>query len=345
METKETRKAAMAGIFCRRDFLRLLGIGGGAIFLNGVRLPLSFADGVFPAEKIRWIVYTKPGGGFDLIARSIAPHLGKCLKEIKGAKGGEIKIENITQAGGQKAYNTIYNAKPDGYTFGDYNTGSYCESIFTKSDVDYRKFSYVLRTGVSVRVVVTNKNGFKSWDEMMKAGKEKEVKWAVGNYGGGGHPTAILVKEILKVPARLINFPGTAENANAILRGDVHMGIATEESAKALIEAGELRVLAVFSDKSSYPGVPSLTQLGYPELAEATLLHRMIIAPPNVPREIRDALNSAFKKVFSNKEFLAQAKLIDFDPDPLYGTQAELLVKKIFKYYDDHASILKKYLM
>jgi len=344
METKETMKAAMAGIFYRRDFLRFLGIGGGAIFLNGVHLPLSFAAAVYPAEKIRWIVPTKAGGGYDLIARSIAPHLGKYLKEIKGAQGGEIKIENITQAGGKKAYQTIYNAKSDGYTFGDFNTGSYCETMFTKSDIDYRKFSYVLRTGVSARILVTNRNGFKSWDEMMKAGKEKEVKWACGNYGGGGHISAILLKEAAKVPARLINFPGSAENANAILRGDVQMGIATEESGKALIEAGELRVLAVLSDKSSYPGAPSLTQLGYPDLAEATLLHRMIVAPPNIPREIIDTLTSAFKKTLSDKEFLTQAKLIDFDPDPLYGAQAELLVKKIFKYYDDNASILKKYL-
>ncbi len=326
----------------RRDFLKFIGIGGGAAFLTGIQMPLSFAADVYPAEKVRWIVYTKAGGGFDLIARNISPFLGKHLKEVKGAKGGEVKIENITQAGGQKAYSTIYNARPDGYTFGDLNTGSYCETMFTKTDIDYRKFSYILRTGVSARIVVTNKTGFKSWQEMMKAGKE--IKWAVGNFGAGAHISAILVKEILKVPARLINFPGTAENANAILRGDVQMGLATEESAKAMIDAGELRVLAVFSDKSSYPGVPSLTQLGYPDLAEATLLHRMIIGPPNLPREIIDTLNGAFKKALGDKEFLAQAKLIDFEADPLYGQQAEVLVKKIFKYYDDHAGLLKRYL-
>lgn len=328
----------------RRDFLRLLGMGGGAVFLNGIRLPPSFAADLYPVEKIRWIVYSKAGGGFDLIARTIAPHLSKYLKEVKGTKGGDIKIENITQAGGQKAYNTIYNAKPDGYTFGDLNTGSYCETMFTKSDIDYYKFTYILRTGVSFRIVVTNKNGFKSWDEMMKAGKEKEVKWAVGNFGAGAHISSILVKEALKVPARLINFPGTAENANAILRGDVQMGLATEESAQAMIDAGELRPLAVFADKSSYPGVPSLTQLGYPELAEAALLHRMMIGPPNLPRQVIDTLNSAFKKVLSDKEFLEQAKLISFDPGPLYGADAERVVKKIFKYYDDHAALLKKYL-
>ncbi|MCG6534107.1 MAG: tripartite tricarboxylate transporter substrate binding protein [Syntrophales bacterium LBB04] len=329
----------------RRDFLRLLGIGGSAVFLNGVQLPKALAKDIFPSQKIQWIVYSKPGGGFDLIARTIAPYLGKYLKEAsKAAQGGDTIIRNITEAGGQRAYSTIYNAKPDGYTLGDLNTGSYCETMFTKSDIDYRKFTFIVRNGVSSRIVVTNKNGFKSWEEMMKAGKEKEVKWACGNFGAGAHISAILAKEFMKVPARLINFPGTAENANAILRGDVQMGLATDESAKALIDAGELRVLTVFADKSSYPGVPSLAQLGFPDLAEAALLHRMIIGPPNIPREITNSLTSAFKKLLSDAKFLAQAKKIGFDPDPLYGADAERMVKKIFKYYDDNAPILKKYL-
>jgi tripartite-type tricarboxylate transporter receptor subunit TctC len=329
----------------RRDFIRLLGFGGGAVLLSGIYHPLAFAKDIYPAEKIQWIVYTKPGGGFDLIARNISPYLGKYLREgTKGAKGGDTIIRNVTEGGGLRAYIAIYSAKPNGYTIGDLNTGSYCETMFSKSEIDYRRFTFIVRNGVSARIVVTNKNGFKSWDEMVKAGKEKEVKWACGNFGAGSHISAILAKEFMKLPVRLINFPGTAENANAVIRGDVQMGLATEESAKALIDAGELRVLTVFADKSSYPGVPSLAQLGFPDLAEAALLHRMIIGPPNLPSNITNSLASAFKSVLSDKQFLEKAKLISFDPDPLYGADAERLVKKIFKYYDDNAAVLKKYL-
>lgn len=147
---------------------------------------------------------------------------------------------------------------------------------------------------------------------MMKAGKEKEVKWAVGNFGHGAHISAILIKEVAKVPTRFILFPGTAENINAVLRGDVHMAIVSEESAKAMIDAGELRVLTVLSDTSQYPEVPSISQLGYPELAKPAELHRLVIGPPNLPIEITDILISAFRKVFNDKEFLAQAKKLGF---------------------------------
>ena len=327
----------------RRDFLRTLGIGGGALLSGGVNLPLLFAKDIYPANKVEWICYTKPGGGFDMIARNITPFLGKYLKEVsKGAGGGEIVFRNIVAAGGIRAYSTIYHAQPDGYTIGDFNIGSYCESMFSKSDIDYYKYSYLLRTGISFRVIATNKNGFKSWAEMVKAAKGKELKLAVGSYGAGNHILAILFNQAANMSLRPLAFPGTAESLNAVLRGDVEMCLVPTEAIKPLLEAGELRVLAVFSDRSDYPGVPSLAQLGYPELAEAAKLHRFIFGPPNIPGNVKDILIAAFKKVFNDREFLKRAKLIGFDPDPLYGAEAEGLVKKIFSYYDKNASVIKK---
>jgi len=320
-------------------------MGSGAVFLGQVCLPLSYAKEAYPAEQIRWIVYTKPGGGFDLLARSLAPYMKMYLKEIsKGAKAGDMIIRNMPEAGGLKAYTTIYNAKPDGYTIGDFNSGSYSDSMFSKSEIDYRRYTYLVRTGVSYRVIVTHKNGFKSWEEMMKAGRERELKWAVGNFGHGAHISAILIKEFARVPARFIYFPGTAENINAVLRGDVHMAIVSEESANALIDAGEIKVLTVLSDASRYPDVPSIAQVGHPELAEPAKLHRLVIAPPNLPGEITDILVSTFKKIFNDKQFLAQAKKIGFAPDPVYAAEADRLAQSIFNYYDENMPIFKKYL-
>jgi tripartite-type tricarboxylate transporter receptor subunit TctC len=179
---------------------------------------------------------------------------------------------------------------------------------------------------------------------MMKAGKAKELKWAASNFGRGHHVSCILVKEIAKVPARLINFPGAAENINALLRGDVQMAIATTEGIMGLISSGEARILTVLSDTSDFPGVPSIAQLGFPELADPLKLHRLVIGPPNLPKEICDVYIATFKKVFSDKEFLAQAKKVDFEPEPLYGADAEQLAKKFFAYYEEKTPILQKYL-
>ena len=200
----------------RRDFFKLLSIVFGATSLCGIRALLAAAKEVYPAERITWIVPFKAGGGFDLIARSVAPYLTKYLRELsKEARGGEIVIKNVPEAGGARAYNNILQAKPNGYTIGDFNSGFFIENVISGHKIDCTKYTYLLRTGVSSRLIVVHTKGFKNWDEMMKAGKEKELKWAAGNFGGGAHVACILVKDTAKVPARLINFPGTAENANA----------------------------------------------------------------------------------------------------------------------------------
>jgi len=329
----------------RRDFLKVFGVCGGAVLLSGGRLPVAWAAGPYPDEKVAWICPLKTGGGYDLTARMIAPHLGKYLKESnKGARGGEVAVKNVPEGGGRRAYTTLQNAKPDGYTIGDFNPGFIAESMATKSDIDYTKFTYLVRLGVSIRIIVGPKNGFKSWDEMMKGGKAKEIRWAAASYGQGGHVTSILLKEAAKVPARLVNFPSGSENVNALLRGDVQIGTVSEEAAKAMVEAGELIVLAVLAEASDYPGVPSLTQLGYPELVDPCKIQRLVVGPPAIPGPIRDAIHGAFKKVFLDKEYLAMAQKLDFTPEPLYGADAERVAKGIAKYYEEKGAILKKYL-
>jgi len=331
----------------RRDFLRLMGIGGMTVLAGGTGLPMAWAkEAAYPSERITWIVPVKAGGGFDLIARTIAMNLGKQFKEVsKGAKGGDVVTRNMTEAGGAKAYSTIFHAKPDGYTIGDFNTAFITDNITGKPDFDCKKYTFLLLTGSSVRLVVSNKNGFKNWEEMVKAAREKEIKMAASNFGRGYHVACILLKEATKIPMKLVNFPGAAENANALLRGDVNVAMLTEESSRAMIEAGEFRVLAVLDETSDYPGAPSIAQLGYPDLAEPTKLQRFVIGPPNIPKEVKDPLVANFKKVFNDKECLAQLKKLEFAPAPLYGADAEKLAKKLFNYYDEYTPLLKKYLL
>ena len=330
----------------RRDFLKFLGAGAGALAGGGSLARVAWAKDPYPSDKVTWICYVKAGGGWDVVDRTIAPFLSKHLKEIsKDGKSGEVTVKNVAEAGGRRAYATIFNAKPDGYVIGDFNTAFATDDIGgAKPDFDYTTFTFLVRSGASDRIILANKNGFKSWDEMMKSAKEKEIKWAASNFGRGHHVSSILVKEAAGVPAKLINFPGAAENINALLRGDVQVALVSEESAKALIAAGEVRVLTVLSDTSAYPGVPSIAQLGYPELADPLKLHRFIIGPPNMPKEVTDPLLGAFRKTFSDGEFLALAKKVDFEPAPLYGEAAEKVAKNLFKYYDEKTPILKKYL-
>lgn len=329
----------------RRDFLKLMGIGGGTILLEGVHVPLSFAAEAYPAKRITWINPTKAGGGSDAIARLIVRYLQKYLTELKpdAKEFGGIVIKNDQTAGGLKAYHDMFYSKPDGYTIGDFNNAFMTESIFSPDlDFDYRKFTFLARSGNKTTILIARKDGFKSWDQMIKS--DKTMKLGTTSYGRASHISCIFLKETAKVPARIINHPGGAELISALLRGDIDLAVTTNTTVKALIDSGEFRVLLVLGDTSEYPGVPALPQIGYPQLTGPLGQHRLIIGPPNLPQGVIDTLISGFKRVFNDKEYIAQAEKIDADTNPLYGKDVEKVVKELAKYYDEMTPMLKKYL-
>jgi tripartite-type tricarboxylate transporter receptor subunit TctC len=308
----------------RRVFLRLLGMCGGAALTSGVRLSLAFGQEVYPSKRITWINFTKPGSGSDIMTRTIASYLSKYLKEIsKEAKGGEVMIKNVPEASGRKAFSNIYQADPDGYTIGDFNSTFVTENISSKAEeFDYKKFTFLARIGVSLPAVVTHKNGSKNWDEMMKAGRKKELKWACGPFGLSAHTSSILLKEAAHVAARLVNFPGSVESVSALLRGDVDIATIGEGAAKAMIQAGEFRVLAVVTEVQArrYPDVQSMARLGAAELTDPLGQHCLVVDPLHLPKEVIDILVVGLKKTFTDKEYVADVfEKLNFDVAPLYG--------------------------
>ena len=334
------------GMSGRLGFLRYFIVFGGiiAVGLLVSHAPLCFAKDVYPAGKITYIVPYAPGGGYDTIARVISPYLTKYLREASpGAKGGEMVIKNEPQASGIKAYSMIYNAKPDGYTFGAFDSAFGSETLRTKLDFDINKFTYLLRFNSTTRLVVTSKAGFKNWDEMLKFAQNKELRWCVGGFGRGHHVDSIIIKETLKLPARIVALGGVGECMNAVIRGDVQVVTVAEDAIKGLIDSGEIRVLADFTGTCGYPGVPTPKDLGYPDLAEKVGGHRFYIAPPALPKEISNILTAAFKKALNDREFQAWAKKNAIPIEPVYGDEAGKLAKEMFKVYQiDMKDILLK---
>ncbi len=330
----------------RRRFLKLAGLTFGGLTLSYInQLKKVWGDEAFPAEKITWIVPFKAGGGFDSIARFLSLHLTLALKELNPtAKGGEIIIRNVPEAGGTRGFSRIFHAKPDGLTLGDFNLGFVTENLTSKPEFDFNRYTFLVRTGVSLRVIATRKAGFKNWNEMMKTAKEKEIKWAAGNFGRGSHIDSILVKEAMGIPAKLINFPGSAENSNALLRGDVHVGLFSLDSIQGLLKAQELRLLVVFADKSEYPGVPCIKDLGYPDLADSICYHRVIVGPPGIPKNIKDNIIAAFKKVLEKKEVIEWADRMELPLLPLYGDESEKVSKRVMDFYIKMGPTLLKYI-
>jgi tripartite-type tricarboxylate transporter receptor subunit TctC len=215
-----------------------------------------------------------------------------------------------------------------------------------KLDFDIEKFNFLLRVNTTTRIVVAHRTGFANWEEMLKAAKTREIKMGVGAFGRAQHIAAIIIKEKLKLPFRLITLGGTAESLNALIRGDVHVSLGSEDSMKPMIDAKEIRVIADFTGYGGYPPtVPTSKDLGFPDLGETIEGHRFVIAPPGLPKDISNLLVSAFKKAMNDPEFQAWLKKSEIPLNLIYGDDADRMAKRIFKFYQqDLKPILEKHL-
>jgi len=303
----------------------------------------SRAEDRYPTKNIAWLLPYKPGGGFDIFARSLSPYLTKNLKLLSpNTKGGGVIIKNEPAAAGEKAISMLYNSPPDGYTIGAFTGGFLADQFLTKKDYDLTKLTYLARLDEMTRLLVTRKSGPKNWQEVIAASKSAPIKWGLPAYGREIHIMSILANEALGLPVKFIAFGGTAESLNALIRGDIQMITISDDSAKTLIDAGEIRVVLSFDKKSSYPDAVSIMDLGHPELINPSKGERFLAGPPNLPRPIEEAIASAFKKACNDESFVAWTKRSGFEPNALYGKDLANLMKELIGFYKEKAPLIKK---
>jgi tripartite-type tricarboxylate transporter receptor subunit TctC len=72
-------------------------------------LPQPGAAQTYPARPVRIIVPAQPGGGLDLIGRTVAVELGRSMAQ-------SFVVENVAGGGGSIASLAVARAAPDGYT-------------------------------------------------------------------------------------------------------------------------------------------------------------------------------------------------------------------------------------
>ena len=79
------------------------------LLIAALLLPAVGSAQPYPARPVRIVVPAQPGGGLDLIGRTIADQLGRSLQQ-------SFIVENSSGGGGAIASQMVARAAPDGYT-------------------------------------------------------------------------------------------------------------------------------------------------------------------------------------------------------------------------------------
>ncbi|PWK35032.1 tripartite tricarboxylate transporter substrate binding protein [Cupriavidus plantarum] len=254
----------------------------------------------WPARPVTIVVTYPPGGGADLMARLIAPALGREL-------GQTVIVENRPGAGGQIGASYVAKAAPDGYTvMVDASSYAVNPSLYPKLPYDPAKAFRAV--GVLARypnVLVANPAfPAASVKDVLALARQKPgtVAFASSGNGSAQHLSGVLFEQRGGVDLLHVPYKGGGPAMTDVIAGQVPLFFANVASSLQHIKAGKLRPLAVTSHTrtSALPDVPTMQEAGVAgyEVYE----WNAAFLPAATPEAVVSRLSGALQKVMASPE-------------------------------------------
>ena len=286
----------------------------------------AFAQSAWPGKLVRIVVPYTPGTGMDILARTLAPHLGT-------AWGQAMVVDNKPGASGNLGAAQVAKATPDGLTLlMGVNTLIINPALYANMTYDPLKDLAPIglcATG-SFLLVASAASKIRSVDELVKAARARPgaLDYASPGIATPHHMAMELFKLQAKVSITHIPFSGTAGAVGAVLSGDVPLMFLPVHVALAQVKGGRLVVLAAAGEKrtSLAPDVPTLAELGYKGV-EADLWYGML-APAGTPRDIVMKVNADMTRVLAMAEVKTALAAQGMEVTPSSPEDMAALMKK-----------------
>ena len=286
----------------RRAGLCALGAAG----IVGLAMPRQ-AQAAWPSDRpIEVIVPVPPGGGLDTMARVV---LTAVQRHLPGAR---FVIVNRPGAGGQIGWEAAYAAVPDGYTLTATSVPAMVSySIERTTRYDIGAFTYIANVVDDPGgLFVATGSPLNHLADLLSAARTRPGAVTYGSTGVGSddHFLVIGLEESAGVrPMNHVPFNGTAPMLAALLGGHLEVGAFNLSEGVALIRDGKIRSLgqAAVTRWPALPEVPTFREQGLNVVVGAS---RGIVAPPNLPTEIRHQLETAFRAAVGDPVFVREAE-------------------------------------
>jgi tripartite-type tricarboxylate transporter receptor subunit TctC len=320
---------------------RLLPAALALVTLSALPARAQSVEEFYKGKVVNIVIGFSVGGGYDLYARHLARFMGK---HIPGRPN--VVPQNMPGAGSLKAANYIYTAAPkDGTYFGTFaRTTGINPLLESGATFDGTKFSWIGSVTDDVSTCVSwHTTAIKTWDDFIK----KPI--TLGGQGPSSEPDifARLYKNVFGAPIKLVpGYPGTNEITLAMERGEVdgvcglswstiktrHAQWLKEKKINLLVQAALKREPEI---DASVPLVMDMTKDQeklqiLKLLLAAQEMARPFAAPPGIPADRKAALVKAFDDTMKDPEYLADAKKLSIDVNPVSGNALDTLLAELY---------------
>lgn len=291
-----------------------------AAILTGVAVsvtPLMASADYVAGDDVNVLIGFKPGGGSDILAQLVQPHISDKL-------GVNFVNEYIPGATGAIAWTRLAKqAKKDGSVISVTNTPMLMTNYIMNDSITYNIdeltpiANVVTDPGI---VVVSSDSPYQTIDDFLKAAEENPGRITVGNSGIGGDDyfSTLLIEKATGLTFKKVPFQGDGPSSTAAMGGKIDASFNNVGTVYSQVESGNLRALAVFSEKrlDILPDVPTLKEKGIEVIAGSS---RGYSAPAGIPDEAREQLIAAFESLKTDQAFLDDAKKRALNVDIITG--------------------------
>jgi len=261
----------------------------------------------FPSKPIRIVVPYPAGGSVDALARLVA-------QEMQTAQGWTVVVENKAGASGAVGTREVARADADGHTLVLGTNQTHATNAFLLKEPGYDPVaSFVPVAGLADlqhALVVPKASAATSLQELVALAKKDPGKLNYGSTGNGSasHLAMELFKAKTGTEMQHVPFRGAAPLSLELVAGRIDAAFSTLPTVVSLIESGEIRALAMASDRraAQLPQVPTLAEAGVTGgEADAWIA---LFAPAATPAPVVATLGGAVKAAMGKPDLATSAR-------------------------------------
>ena len=279
----------------------------------------------YPQRAITIVVPTAPGGGNDVIARTVGQKMSALL-------GQPVIVENKAGANGAIASEYVARAPADGYTLmlgyvATHAMNPALQKLRYDPVADFAPIGLIATS--QTLMVASTKAGIKDTRDLVTQERAKPGKFAYASAGNGTAPHFAAELFEISTGTRMIGVPykGAAPAVTDTISGQTQVMFPSLFTALPYVKGGQLQALGVAGPKRSplLPNVPTLQEQGIQGVDVQQWYG--LFAPARTPPAVVTALNQALQQSLADQDIVHRLAQHGADAEASSPAQFGELVK------------------
>lgn len=276
----------------------------------------------YPAKPVRVIVTFPPGGGTDLMARTI----GQKLADVWGKP---FVVDNRAGAGGIIGTETAARAAPDGYTLLLATSSGLIVNPLLNSKLPYdpfRDFAPVSLCATNPTLLVVHPSvPVTTVKELVAHAKARPrlLNYATVGQGSPIHLAMALFNSMTGTEMTHVPYKGSAPAVNDLMAGQVQLMFNSMPTVLPQVKAGKVRALATGAAQRTrtVPEIPTVAESGVPGFEAVTWSG--MVAPAKTSPVIVNKLSAQIGRILSDPEVVQ--RMLSYGAEAQTGTPDGML--------------------